>query len=188
MISRISSFKLSAASQMVYRSFNGLQGEVEGRAPIGIGLDPYSAAVAFYDPLADGQPDARAGILVLSVQPLEDFEYAIIVAGINTYSVVMYAEDPFVLPWFARNVDYGGDARFPELDRVRNQVLNQLQELRLIAKDNGQFALCNSRAPFLDSALQVPHGVLHDAAHIDLLKWVSVCCDTGVRKKIADHR
>src|SRR5207302_2320047 len=50
------------------------QRERERRALARLGLDPDPAAVTLHDLLADGQPQARAGVFLLPMQALEDDE------------------------------------------------------------------------------------------------------------------
>src|SRR5688572_21336253 len=53
------------------------QGEIERRAFSWAGLHPNYPAVSFDNFLADRQPDARAGVLIARVKPLEQHKNAV---------------------------------------------------------------------------------------------------------------
>jgi hypothetical protein len=69
-------------------------------APADIRLDPNLPARIFDDSLADSQTDARPGILVFGVEPLENPKDDFVIFGTNTDPIVSYREEP---PVFRRD-------------------------------------------------------------------------------------
>src|SRR5579884_527116 len=112
------------------------QGEIKRATLARLGLGPDAAAVALDDLAADGQADAGAGVLLLRVQPLEDDEDALQVLRVDADAVVTNPEQPLAAPRRAAGADVdhrpGGAA---ELQRVADQVLEQLHQLRRVALD-----------------------------------------------------
>src|SRR5205823_7417210 len=70
------------------------EAEREGGALSRLGLHPDAAAVALHDLLADRQPNARAGILVATMQPLEGDEDALGTRRVDAYAVVAHVDQP----------------------------------------------------------------------------------------------
>ena len=59
----------------------------------------------FYNPPADCQADSSAGILIVVVQALKDFENLGSVWGGNADAVVAHFKDPFAIGLVSRHVD-----------------------------------------------------------------------------------
>src|SRR5512139_952417 len=93
---------------------------------IGVGglldVEPDPAAVILDDLLAHRESDARTGVLVLRVQPLEDQEDPVGVAGIDADAVVGAGELPHLAVEPRPDV-HVGRLLAPELDRVADEVL-----------------------------------------------------------------
>src|SRR6185295_5268806 len=76
------------------------------RAPLaGLRLDPDAPAVALDDLLHDREPDARAGVIRLVVQPLEHHEDAIAVLRVQADAVVLHGEEPHLVARLGADVD-----------------------------------------------------------------------------------
>src|ERR1035437_3334664 len=91
-------------------------------------IHPYSATMAFYDPLADRQADTGALKLFSAVQPLEYQEDALEILSLDTYSIVTDSNMPQISFISGRYTDQG-KFRSPEFDRVGEQVLKELHHL-----------------------------------------------------------
>src|SRR6185503_2444023 len=130
------------------------QREIEARAIAGAGLDPDAPAVALDHFLADGEPDAGAGILALVEQPLEHHEDALEVLRLDADAVITNFKSPFLGRFFDADVNARHRVR-PELERVADQVLQQLPELHLVAHHRGQRIVRDRGAGLLDAGAQV---------------------------------
>src|SRR5439155_2048523 len=106
-------------------------------AALGAGLDPDAPAVAPDDLLDDGQADAGAGIRVAGVQALEHLEDALAVARVDADAVVGDLEVPVLALAARADLDARGGLA-AELQRVGDEVLEQLGELHPVAVDGGQ--------------------------------------------------
>src|SRR3984885_11066123 len=98
-------------------------------APVsGLGLHPNGAAMAFHHPAAHGQPYARTRILLLIVQPFEDFEDAPEILRIDANPIVANGNGPIILLW-ARLGGHMDMRRFGPVifESIANQVLHQLR-------------------------------------------------------------
>src|SRR5437660_11390764 len=113
------------------------QRERERRALARLGLDPDPAAVALHDLLADREADPGPGIIVLAVQPLEDDEDAVEVLRIDADAVVAHAEQPLAVAALGANLDLR-TGRSAELERVGDQVQEQVLELARVRRNGGQ--------------------------------------------------
>src|SRR5437763_12165784 len=114
--------------------------EVEDGPALGARLDPDAPAVAVDDLAGDGQADAGARVRVARVQALEHLEDALAVARVDADAVVGDREVPRV--GLAARGDLHQRSRLAaELQRVGDQVLEQLRELHPVALDGGQDAV-----------------------------------------------
>ena len=86
---------------------------------------PNPSTVAIDDPLADGQPDARARILLAAVQALKDQEDAILVLCVDADAVVADGKVPQVAFTLGVDVDFWR-RRAAKLQGVADQVLKNL--------------------------------------------------------------
>src|SRR3569833_517623 len=140
-----------APSAMVLSSGKG---PADGRARTarGVGarrrVEPDPAAVVFDDLLAHRQADARPRVDVLGMQALEDEEDALTVLGVHPDAVVGAGELP------AGAVAAGADVHARrlvavELDRVADEVLQQLGVQRLVARQARQLVGGHLRAAVL---------------------------------------
>src|SRR5690242_16860233 len=112
------------------------EGEEERASLSRPAVDPDAPAVPVDDLLADRQPDAGAGIFVAIVQALEHEEDALAVLRIEPDAVVRDAERPRAAVLARRDVHARGFGA-AELERVGDQVLEELRELPLVAVDGG---------------------------------------------------
>src|ERR1044071_2564595 len=98
---------------------------------------PDRSAMALDDLLADREADAGAGVFPHRVQPLEDHEDALEVLRLDADAVVGDGDLPRIALVLGADVDarYAGAA---ELERVADQVLEQLRELHVVHALGGQ--------------------------------------------------
>src|SRR5687768_5634100 len=104
------------------------QREAECRADARLGLDLDAPPVALDDLLADREADAGAVIVAAAVQPLEQDEDALEVFSRDADAVVADPETAHLAVGFGRDVD-AHRVLAPELQRIAEQVLEQLQQL-----------------------------------------------------------
>lgn len=90
------------------------------------------STVTLQDLLADCQPDAGAGILFASVESLENNENALGVLWGDADPIVLYGEGPTVAISVGRDMNAGSFVP-SELDRISNEVLEQLTQLRAVS-------------------------------------------------------
>src|SRR5690349_20801745 len=105
---------------------------MECAALVRLGLDPDATAVALDYLLADRKADAGAGILALVVQPLEHHEDAFKVLRLDADAVVGHHDLALALPVDRRDVD-ARHRRGAKLERVADQVLEELRELHVVS-------------------------------------------------------
>src|SRR6266576_2452246 len=108
--------------------------EAEAAAAPLVRLDPDPAMMALDDPLADREPDAAAGVGVAAVQALEYGEDPVGVLRVDPDAVVRDGEARRPTLALGRQVDPWRPL-LDELDCVRDQVLEELAKLRLVAPD-----------------------------------------------------
>jgi hypothetical protein len=75
-----------------------------------------------------------------------------------------------------------------ELDRVADQVLEELAELRGVAGDDGQRVVRDHRLGFSDAGVEVVEHVGDDELTIDRREAVGAGADARVGEEIADQR
>src|SRR5215472_18626436 len=92
----------------------------------GCRVDPDVAAVEVDDLAAQGQADAGPWIGLARVQALEDHEYPLGVSRGDADAVVAAGERPDPVTLLSRDPDHRVLVKAPELDRVGDQVLEQL--------------------------------------------------------------
>ena len=99
-----------------------LPGQTESGALPGLRFDRDAAAVPLDDLLADGQPDAGAGVLGACVQPLKHAEDPFEVLWFDAQAVVSHREGPLRAAILGgRDVDLG--IRALVLDGVGDEIL-----------------------------------------------------------------
>ena len=100
-------------------------------------LDPDAPAMALDDLLADGKADAGARVLAHGMQPLKQHEDALEVLRLDADAVVGHRDAPFARLLGGAHVD-ARQRRPAELERVADQVLEELRELHLVDVRGGQ--------------------------------------------------
>ena len=101
-------------------------------------LDPDSAPVPFDDLLADREPDARTRILFPMVQPLEDDKYLPEVLRSEPDAIIADGKLPVSRFIVAGNSDPWRYAGTVVLDRIANQVLENLGNGNSAGVDHGE--------------------------------------------------
>src|ERR1044072_8843307 len=114
-------------------SVAGGQRERHPRAALGARLRADAAAVVLHDLAGDRQPDPGARIAVARVQALEHAEDHLGVLGVDADSVVVDREAPLRVLALRAHAHLGHGADGHELDRVGDQVLQELGELPRLA-------------------------------------------------------
>lgn len=97
--------------------------------------------------LTEGKTYSCAGIFFSRVEALENDEQLVLVPRINADTVVPHREYTTVIILLSRNV-YPWLFLASELDRVTDQVLEYLNELRLIRYDVRQIVVRHQRSGF----------------------------------------
>src|SRR5262249_28923057 len=141
--------------------------EVEGRALAGLGFDPDTAAMVLDDLPAHGKADAGALVFRAVMEPLEDEEDALQVLFLDADAGVAHLEVPLLAFLHGLDMHLDGTIVGPELDRVADQVLEQLQKLHPLAGNRRQLVPRDLRLALGDRGLQVGDGRLDDVIHRD---------------------
>src|SRR5215467_12579381 len=89
------------------------------------------------------------------MQPLEYHEDALEVLPLDADAVVGDREAPLALLLLHADVDAQRLVRLPELDRVADQVLEELSELRVVRADLGQIVVGDLGVARLDGRAQI---------------------------------
>src|SRR5690606_19569126 len=121
-------------------------GEKEGGAGSGLGLEPDPTAVALHHLLADRQANPGSRVVGPAVKALEEHENTVGIFRRDSDAVVRHGEDP--LPAFQASgyVNPWGFVRSVELQRIRDEVLEQLIHLARIGKDLGELIARHRRS------------------------------------------
>src|SRR5439155_15529307 len=162
------------------------QGELEGRPPAGRRLRPDPAAVPLDDLLADGQPDAGAGVLIARVQALEDDEDALEVPGLDADAVVPDHEQPLRVLGLDADVD-PWPLGAAELDGVADQVLEQGGDLDRVPGHGRQAVPRDLGAALLQGRAQIDHHLLEHGLAVDLLELAGARAGPGIVQEALDQ-
>ena len=139
--------------------------EMEFRALANLRFHPDASAVPFDDFFAEGKADAGARIFAPAVQALEDDEDAFGVFRGNPNAVVAHDEMP--APVFFAGADVNDGRPFAaELDRIADEVLEQLRELDLIGQEGGQGIVRDLGVRLRDGDLEIEEGAAQHAIHV----------------------
>src|SRR5690348_1215814 len=127
----------------------------EERASLpGPSVDPDASTVPVDDLLADRKSDPGAGIFVAVVQALEHEEDALAVLRIEPDAVVGDREEPRAVVFAGAHV-HARTLGAVELERIRDEVLEELRELALVAVHVGKRVVRDGGAASLLGAAQV---------------------------------
>src|SRR5882762_2709627 len=117
-------------------------------------LDPDSPAMPFDDLFADGKPDAGSGILVSSVQSLENDKDPVEILLGNADSIIAHRKMPATRLLLDTNADL--DRTFTaELDRIGNKVLKELGHLDAVTGNGGKLRPADLCSALFDGNGQV---------------------------------
>ena len=130
------------------------QCEVERCAMPWIGFRPHLSAVAFDDPLAQGQSDASARNLG-TVQAFEDTENPIGVLHGKTNAIVSHCKLPKRPLGACLNFNPRRNFRRPVFDGVTDQVLKELNTLVPIPGKDRQVRIAHGSLALIDGRLAV---------------------------------
>src|SRR5256885_6163573 len=139
--------------------------EVKRRALLRCGLHPDPAAVTLHNLLADGEPQARARVLVLPMQALEDDEDPLEVLWVDADPVVPHAEQPLPVASLCREPDLerSGPA---ELERVGDQVQEHVLQLAAVGGDHWQAVPGDGGTRLFDRELEARQRPVDHRAHV----------------------
>ena len=139
------------------------------------------------DAAADGEADTGAGVVALVMQALEHLEDPLEVARLDADAIVTYREMP-VRPLAGRADVDAGRLRAAVLQRIADQVVEQLQELGPVTQQAGQFAdddLCTCLA---DTGIEQQDRVIHDVTDRKRFEVQVVGANAGIVQQVAHHR
>src|SRR5579884_741120 len=105
-------------------------GEPEGRSEPRFGFHPDPAVIEVDDSLTDGQANAGTGILIAGMQTFEEAKNSLLILRLNADSVVADGEDPVSVMPVRANVDGRRALRAAVFDRVADQILKNLLQVR----------------------------------------------------------
>src|SRR6266511_1196581 len=173
---------------VVFHASHARQGELEGCAGAGLGLDPDAAPVALDDLLADGEANPGARVLGAGVQPLEDDEDPVQELRIDADPVVLHREQPLVAPRNRGHVDRGSLAGPAELDRVPDEVLEGLRQATGVPGDARERAARDDGVALLDRGSEVQERLIERRAHVDRSGRLVDPADARELQQAADER
>src|SRR5260221_3708868 len=159
---------------------------MECTAGAGLRGDPDAPAVALDHFLADGEADTGARVLGLVVQTLEHHEDALEILRLDTDAIVADGELEVGFLFDAGDVD-PGHRRRAELERVADQVLEQLRQLRFVGAHPGQRVPGHRCARLLDGAAQVADRLVERWLHLDRQELLAAGADARVGKQVLDQ-
>ncbi len=138
-----------------------------------------------HHPLADRQPHPRAGVLVPPVQPLEDLEDPLPVLGRDADAIVAHREDPLLTGPLGRDVD--ARRAVAELQRVADQVLEELDELDRVGEHRGQVIMGHHRPLLRDGPAEIGPRLVERRPGPHLPKALRLGGDAGIAKQAVDQ-
>ena len=155
---------------------------------VGLRVYPDLPAAALDDLLADGQTNSVARIFGPGMQPLKHNKNIFRMLRRNPDPVIAHAEQPLGPRVLGL---HGNRRRFfsAKLDRVANQILENLDYLRPVRPHRRQFAMRDHRAAFSNRRPQTQQHLFHRRVTIDTQtgsqfrptrekasrSWISVC-------------
>src|SRR2546423_860188 len=182
----------AAKSESVVTSGSIVVGDGEGpahRRPLGdVGVDPDAAAMEFDDLLAQRQADARPGIELLGVEPLEDDEHPLGIGLLDADTVVRHPERPLTVVLGGGDLDAGRGVT-AELEGVGDHVLEEGGQERRVALDGRQGPLADDLRPgVVDGRLQVRQGPVEGLVAVDRHENLGGPADPGEGQQVVDQR
>ena len=117
------------------------------------GFYPDSSAVSLNNFLAQRQANARSGIFLAGVQPLENHKYTLGILRLDANAVVFYDELPSMACMAGTDVDLRWKVA-AELDGVAYEILEQLPKLDWVDMDRRQGVGSDFSAGFFDACPQ----------------------------------
>ena len=145
----------------------------------GSDFEPDASTVALDDFLDDGEPDAVALVLPALVQPPEHLKDAVSILLVDTDAVVLNPELALAIALFGADTDQRLAVAM-KFDRVADDVLKHLTELRLVGANRGEFAPHNLGAALVDGGFERQDRIFHDQRALDLDRHLGVRADSGI--------
>src|SRR5207249_12086519 len=137
--------------------------EEKGGAGARSGLDPDPTAQALDDALADDQAAAGPGVGVAQLQALEEVEDPIEVLAIDADAVVRDGKHPVGSGPSRSDLD-PGPASGAELERVADEILEELDHQVVVRHDRGHVPAQDHGLRFLDDRTQDGQGLIDSVA------------------------
>src|SRR5579862_3627382 len=129
-------------------------------------LEPDSSAILLHNALADRQADTAAGVLFAGVQAFEKPENLIRVARLDPDPVVGDRKNPPAVLARRGNL-YTGVLLATVLERVAEQILEQLRQVHRVNRQDRQVAAGDFGAGLFDRGAEVLQNTGEDAGGID---------------------
>src|SRR5581483_9170600 len=137
------------------------QREIKRRALIDAAFGPGAASVAVNNAANVGQADARAFELPGSMKALEDAKQFFRVTRLKADAIVANEENRFARGNRCADFDSGDLARSGVLQRVVDEIDQDMAKEIRVSIHLGQFRDCPIHAPLSETALPLPHDLLH---------------------------
>jgi hypothetical protein len=116
------------------------------------------------------------------MQSLEDHEDPLGVRGSDADSVVLTGEFPVIVLWLRCDPDYGRLVHPPELDRVGDQVLEELSHQCRVADDGGEAGNGHLGVGVGDRGIQTVNGFARGRVQIHRAAGRARLADPGERQ------
>src|SRR5580698_8328622 len=100
------------------------------------------------------------------MQPFEDNENLLVVLGRNSHAIVGYGETPVAIQFLRRDMNLRGGVG-TVFDRIADQVLQQLNEMGLLARYQRQTVGSDDGAALFDGRTQVLNHLLINRTEVD---------------------
>src|ERR1700722_12990093 len=150
-------------------------------------LDPDPAAHSLHNSLANGQSNSRPLEFLPPVQALEKDEDSFKVLRINSQAIVAPRKGPSVAVVSRSRDMYARVFGTTVLDRVPDEILKYLRQLRFICRDGGQRIVGYNRTALLDCCSQVYKRFLQRVLAGNLAEFPLICSCTRIGQQILDQ-
>lgn len=143
------------------------QCERKRRASPGCAVGDNRATVALDNLPANRQADASTFVFLSSVQALKDLENALAILGFEPDAIVAHDDFGHVAAATAGNRHHGRCIGVSKLERITNQIQEQLPHLQRCREDRRETANFDSPTGLMESQLQVGQDIFDGGAEIE---------------------
>ena len=144
--------------------------------------------MAVDDAPTNGESDSGAGVFSLIVQALEYFEYFFLMFRRNADAIVAQRENPLVLHQLRREVNARRCVLGAILDRVADQILYKLDQLRPVSIDCGEVTAKDLCIRFAHRRIKELNGIVEYPAHGHWLEGARLGIDVRIIEQVAGQR